>query len=285
MSSTSIFIKTALIIKPISKSFKSIDTDLELNQKKTHMKRYITLKSLFQVASLLFVFQLSHAQTPKEEQEEMLRLVNELRLSKGRKELQLSPELNAAAQVHSEDMAKNNFIGHSGSDNSNFSTRIRRKNYPGSPVAENVAAGNSDVKKTFDQWVNSIEHYKNMLLENPNKIGIGHAYNPNAKFKHYWTQVFGKGELAVLSTPDFAISDNEQANVFPNPAVNTITITLPKPKNKPVTFNLTDSTGKIIEIIEIQSNQLVTKTAIDHIPSGLYFLTANGFSTFKMIKI
>ena len=232
----------------------------------------------------LFSLQSVDAQSLEEERKEMLQLVNNLRTSRGLQPLQLSSELNIAAQQHSEDMESNNFFDHIGSDNSSFAQRIRRTNYDGAPRAENIAAGSASSTNTFGQWENSEGHLRNMLLKDINQMGVGHVTNESTRFRHYWTQVFGIGNN-TLSTTNFTTLANQAVQVFPNPAVNEITIALQRSNTTTETFRLTDSTGKVLKIIAINANQLNTTIAIDDIPSGLYFLTANRFSTFKIIKI
>ena len=101
-------------------------------------------------------------------------------------------ELNKAAQVHAEDMAMQGDIFHTGTDGSDFATRIRRTNFQGRPVAENVAAGNSTAAATVGQWERSDGHCKNMMLQRATHIGVGVANNPMSTYRWYWVQVFGK---------------------------------------------------------------------------------------------
>jgi len=105
--------------------------------------------------------------------------------------LQGNRELHRAAQAHADDMAMNDFISHTGSDGSDFATRIRRTNFSGNPVAENVAAGNSSASATVQQWVDSDGHCKNLMLQRANRIGVGVANNPMSTYGWYWVQVFG----------------------------------------------------------------------------------------------
>jgi uncharacterized protein YkwD len=103
-----------------------------------------------------------------------------------------STELHRAAQAHADDMAMNDFVGHTGSDGSDFVTRINRTNFSGYPVAENVAGGQTSATQVVQGWVDSDGHCKNIMLQRATHIGVGVAYNMNSTYGWYWVQVFGK---------------------------------------------------------------------------------------------
>ena len=92
------------------------------------MPHYITfcgfsvnhLNFLSSVSLLLLVAVLASAQV----RQEMLSAVNAERARNGRPPLCLNAKLNAAAQAHSNDMANNNFLGHTGEE-SGFVQRLR----------------------------------------------------------------------------------------------------------------------------------------------------------------
>lgn len=101
--------------------------------------------------------------------------------------------LNKAAQLHSEDMATNNYFDHTGLNGSTFGSRIAAQGYTGTAQGENIAAGQSTTQGAFDTWRNSNSgHCQNMMGANLNEIGLGHAFNTTSTWKHYWTLVFGK---------------------------------------------------------------------------------------------
>lgn len=103
-----------------------------------------------------------------------------------------SPELHQAAQAHADDMAMNDFVGHDGSDGSDFVTRIERTNFSGYPVAENVAGGQTSATQVVQGWVDSDGHCKNIMLQRATHIGVGVARNPSTRLEWYWVQVFGQ---------------------------------------------------------------------------------------------
>ncbi len=130
---------------------------------------------------------------------QLLELTNLERRKAGLPPLKLNPQLTAAAQAHSEDMALNDSFGHEGSDGSSPFDRIERAGYQYSYAAENVAAGQPTPEKAMASWINEVPpndgHRRNILNPNYREIGIGYyflANDPgNVKYKHYWTQDFG----------------------------------------------------------------------------------------------
>ena len=132
------------------------------------------------------------AQTTPSQAQQMLSLVNAERVAAGCAAVRLDTRLSAAATKHSQDMATKNFFSHTGSDGSNFVTRIQREGYP-RPRSENIAAGNTAVAATFRQWMNSAGHRRNILDCTAKDMGLGVATNSGSRYRTYWTQVFGLG--------------------------------------------------------------------------------------------
>lgn len=91
--------------------------------------------------------------------------------------------LEKAAIVHSEDMAKNKFMGHTGSDGSDPGTRIALAGYKIRAAGENVAAGHTSVQEVMNGWLKSPGHCKNIMNSNYKEVGV-------AMVNNYWTQVF-----------------------------------------------------------------------------------------------
>lgn len=73
-----------------------------------------------------------------------------------RQPLAFSPELNAAAQGHSDDMARNNFQSHTGSDGRDLSQRLESAGYTNrARQAENAFAYAEAVDKSLDGYMNN----------------------------------------------------------------------------------------------------------------------------------
>ncbi|KAG7401885.1 hypothetical protein PHYBOEH_009465 [Phytophthora boehmeriae] len=123
----------------------------------------------------------------------MLNAVNKVRASRGLPKLCLNRKLQTAAQVHSNDMAKKNFLSHRGSNGSTMSSRVTAANYKWKSVAENIAAGQATVNAVMATWMASSGHRANILSTKNKMFNCAYAYSPKSKFKHYWTQNFATG--------------------------------------------------------------------------------------------
>ncbi|NEP31310.1 MULTISPECIES: CAP domain-containing protein [unclassified Moorena] len=122
---------------------------------------------------------------------ELLGLTNAERRKAGLPPLQLSAELTQAAQLHAEDMVRNGFFSHTGSDGSKISDRAKAAGYLYSYVGENIAAGYPTPAQTIRQWMKSSGHRRNILKPQYQEIGFGYVSDPSSPYRHYWVQVFG----------------------------------------------------------------------------------------------
>ncbi|RLN49942.1 hypothetical protein BBJ29_001694 [Phytophthora kernoviae] len=128
-----------------------------------------------------------------EYQSQMLALVNKQRAAQGLSSLCLNSKLLSSSARHSDDMAKNNYMAHNGSDGSTMEERITEAGFIWTAVGENVAAGQEDVESVMTAWMNSPEHKAN-ILGDYKMFGSAYAYNADTEYKHYWTQDFGTGD-------------------------------------------------------------------------------------------
>lgn len=126
---------------------------------------------------------------------EVLALLNQVRTQNGLLPLSLSPQLSAAALVHSRDMACNHFVDHSGSDSSSWYDRIRAQGYTYTAANENIYVGfpqfGGTAQGAVDWWMNSQIHRENILSRNT-QVGIGFVYDANSDWGGYYTTVFAR---------------------------------------------------------------------------------------------
>lgn len=142
---------------------------------------------------------------------EIWELTNTERHRKGLPPLRWSPQLNQAAQGHAEDMARNGFCNHRGSDGSSVSERVTAVGYSFFGVGENIAAGQTNAAEVVSGWMKSPEDCKNILNPDHTEIGLGHVSAPSSSHRYYWVQVFGRGSgepqvthpLDPTEKPDF----------------------------------------------------------------------------------
>jgi len=109
-------------------------------------------------------------------------LISSFRRNHGEGAVTIDPTLNRIALEQARAMAAKNTLDHSvlGS----FSSRIAPSR--AGRAAENIAYGYETFPKTLDQWINSSEHRKNLLLHNASRVGIASAKDASGK-RTYWS--------------------------------------------------------------------------------------------------
>lgn len=125
---------------------------------------------------------------------EILRLVNELRTSVGVGTLEKSKLLSDSAYIRSKEMLDTDYFEHTRPDGSSYTTAIDAAGYQWSSVGENIGycSGYSMeqvANAIFEGWKNSPGHYQNMISEKYTQIGISICADGT---KVYATQNFGK---------------------------------------------------------------------------------------------
>ncbi|KAI9020593.1 CAP domain-containing protein [Hyaloraphidium curvatum] len=109
---------------------------------------------------------------------DLLCLTNLERQKAGLAPLHLSPELQAAAQVHSDDMAAGGFMSHTGSDGSSPWDRFARFGFTDLRTGgENVAAGQTTEEQVMASWMGSPGHRANILSADFTFFGGARAGN------------------------------------------------------------------------------------------------------------
>jgi hypothetical protein len=109
-------------------------------------------------------------------------LISGFRHNHGEGTVTIDPTLNRIALEQARAMAARDTLDHSvlGS----FSSRIAPSR--AGRAAENIAYGYDTFPKTLDQWINSSEHRKNLLLHNATRVGIASAKDASGK-RTYWS--------------------------------------------------------------------------------------------------
>ncbi len=106
--------------------------------------------------------------------------------------LKRSLELDAAARAHAEDMARNSFLAHTGSDGSNPGERASRYGYEWRVIAENVASGQTSADDIAATWLESAGHCANLRDAKYAETGIAYALNPGDGRDIYWVQLYAQ---------------------------------------------------------------------------------------------
>lgn len=90
-----------------------------------------------------------------------------------------------AAQKHSEDMFQNNFLAHTGSDNSTLTERVNETGYSWRLLGENLARGYFTEQSLIEAWKRSGVHCRLMMHPDFLEVGVG-------KKEQYWTMILAR---------------------------------------------------------------------------------------------
>mmetsp|Transcript_91222 Transcript_91222/g.294867 ORF Transcript_91222/g.294867 Transcript_91222/m.294867 type:complete len:480 (-) Transcript_91222:428-1867(-) len=106
--------------------------------------------------------------------------------------LKLNCKLWRAAQLHSQDMADNEYFSHSSKDGRSPWDRAAAQGT--SANGENIAAGDGLAQGVLEHWKNSDSHCKNMMSPGFKAIGVGHGQGVGV-CRHYWTLIFTNSDV------------------------------------------------------------------------------------------
>lgn len=99
--------------------------------------------------------------------------------------------LEAAASIHSNDLATHDIFSHTGTDGSSISDRVTTQGYRWNRIGENIAAGQRSFATAMQGWINSPRHCRNIMQPDYTNIGIACVNQESIEYGTYWTQVFG----------------------------------------------------------------------------------------------
>ena len=123
--------------------------------------------------------------------QQVVALTNQQRTAHGCGALTMDSALTNAAQAHSAEMARYNYLSHTGRDSSSPATRISSTGYHYQSWGENIAAGYATPSAVVKAWMASPDHRANILNCKFHDIGVGYATNSSSTYHTYWTQDFG----------------------------------------------------------------------------------------------
>ena len=116
---------------------------------------------------------------------EVIRLVNEQRASRGLNKLSTNWELSRVARHKSLDMKNNNYFSHTSPTYGSPFQMMKSYGITYRSAGENIAKGQTTPQKVVNSWMNSSGHRANILNSSYTHIGVGYV-----KDGHYWTQMF-----------------------------------------------------------------------------------------------
>jgi uncharacterized protein YkwD len=115
--------------------------------------------------------------------------VNAARALEGLAPLQLSAELNAAADTHARDMSVQKRAWHFGSDLTSWRERAFRAGYRGEVVGENIFEGADSDLTVLKYWLEVPDTRRVIMAPEGRGLGLGWHQDPGGKL--WWVQLVG----------------------------------------------------------------------------------------------
>jgi uncharacterized protein YkwD len=116
--------------------------------------------------------------------------VNAVRAEAGVAPVQLSAELNAAAETHARDMSVQKRAWHFGSDLTSPRERAFRAGYQGEIVGENLSEGSDSDLTVLRTWLD-FPDTREVILD-PRARGLGIGWHQDATGKIWWVELLGE---------------------------------------------------------------------------------------------
>ena len=120
-------------------------------------------------------------------EQQVIDLVNEVRVKNGLKALSPNWELSRVARYKSQDMHDKKYFSHTSPTYGSPFDMIKNFGISYRAAAENIAKGQRTPQEVFQAWMNSSGHRQNILNGSYTQIGVGYVADGN-----YWTQLFIK---------------------------------------------------------------------------------------------
>lgn len=118
-------------------------------------------------------------------EQEVIRLVNEIRVQNGLKPLTYDWELGRVARYKSQDMKDKRYFSHTSPTYGTPFQMMKSFGITYRSAGENIAMGQATPKAVVDAWMNSSGHRANILNASYTHIGVGYVASGK-----YWTQMF-----------------------------------------------------------------------------------------------
>ncbi|MGN1000184.1 MAG: SafA/ExsA family spore coat assembly protein [Faecousia sp.] len=118
-------------------------------------------------------------------EQEVIRLVNEIRTENGLNPLTYDWQLARVARIKSQDMKDNRYFSHTSPIYGSPFQMMRDFGISYRTAGENIAKGYATPQAVVNAWMNSSGHRANILSASFSKIGVGYVSGG-----HYWTQMF-----------------------------------------------------------------------------------------------
>lgn len=115
---------------------------------------------------------INQSEAEKNNQDLVLKLINEERVKNGLNELKIDPMLQIVAQNKADDMVKENYFSHTSPNYGSPFEMMKNAGILYKKAGENIA-GNPSIEMAVSNWFNSDTHKQNLLSKDYDYIGIG----------------------------------------------------------------------------------------------------------------
>lgn len=162
------------------------------------------------IIPVIFVFtipviKVSAADSLIGQENEIVKLTNEIRKQNGVSPLIIDERLNNSALQKAQDMVDKGYFGHLSPDGLRMHYWINNNGYEYTLAGENLAKGFSSVDKLVEAWENSFSHYVNLVEPKFKHIGIGIVEGEyNGKNTVFVVQHFGVEQITSKDITGFA---------------------------------------------------------------------------------
>lgn len=116
--------------------------------------------------------------------------VNAVRVQNGLQPVQLSAQLNAAAETHARDISVQQRAWHFGSDLTSPRERAFRAGYQGEVVGENLSEGSDSDLTVLASWLDFAD--TRAVILDPAARGLGLGWYQEASGKIWWVELLGE---------------------------------------------------------------------------------------------
>ena len=107
-------------------------------------------------------------------------------------ELEWSCTLADITTAHANDMATKNYIEHQRADGTSARDDLIAARYEVAMWAENIGAGQEQVKDVVKGWLKSPGHCSNIMNPDITKMGGSRIDSSTAQYPYYWSVLFAK---------------------------------------------------------------------------------------------
>ncbi len=118
-------------------------------------------------------------------EQQVIDLINEIRVKNGLNKLKANWELSRVARYKSQDMHDQKYFSHTSPTYGSPFNMIKNFGISYQTAGENIAMGYRTPQAVVDGWMNSSGHRANILNASFQQIGVGYVADGN-----YWTQMF-----------------------------------------------------------------------------------------------